>query len=109
MSDNEQTVTSEKGKCFILRVSTGCTCCSNENFIEGVWRTREAADKRAEHHRERRTLASQYARDGNQSVAEVDYELAGTWIILDGRYVVAGGFVEDGDEGQWPETLHEYR
>lgn len=88
----------ETGKCFILRASTGCSCCRSDNFIEGPWRTREAAQARAEYHTRCKRLSSQYSDSGQYSLIEVDYERAGRWIILDGKYAIDRPFIEDDEE-----------
>lgn len=91
-------------ECFIVRVSTGCTCCSNENFIQGPYLERAGAEACADSHKRNRTLASQYAVDGRQEILEVPYEIAGEWIILDGQYAVKGSFTDPENE-VFPERL----
>lgn len=91
-------------KCFLVRVSTGCTCCSNENFIQGPYLEKEAAEACADTHKRHRTLSSQYAADGCQELLEVPYEIAGDWIILDNRYAVKGSFT-DPENTVFPESL----
>jgi len=91
--------------CYLLRVSTGCTCCANENFIEGPFLTKEGAKKRAEYHKENRTLSSQYASNGNQEILETTYEIAGEWIILDDKYAVKGKFMDDPEDCEYHERL----
>ena len=95
-------------KCFLVVVGTGCTCCRDDNFIEGVWRTREAAQARADYHLKYATLRSQFSDNGRANVLEIDYVLAGEWIILDERYAVKGPFQEDKDEDAWPEQLDQF-
>lgn len=100
MSDSEQDtplLIPPTGTAFFLRVSTGCTCCSYENFIEGPYRTREAAQVSADDHKQSKTLSSQYAENGNHSIFELDYEIAGRWIIFDGKYATPDGFIEDAE------------
>lgn len=91
--------------CFIVRVSTGCTCCANENFMEGPFLTRERAESTAEHHRRNRTLSSQYAENGRQEILEATYELAGDWIILDEKYAIKGKFADDPEDEEYHERL----
>ncbi|HWT40253.1 MAG TPA: hypothetical protein VN081_03205 [Dongiaceae bacterium] len=85
-----------KGRCFIVYVSTGCTCCAHENFYEGPFLTKSAAEGNAKYHRDRKTLASQYAAHGRQTVEEVNYEIVGHYIILDSWYAIPDGFRENG-------------
>ena len=87
--------TPETGTCYLLRVSTGCTCCSDMNFIEGPFRNKAEADDRATYHERNRTLSSQYAENGHQYVFDIPYEIGGEWIILDGQYAVKGPFLDD--------------
>lgn len=94
--------------CYIVRVSTGCTCCSYENFMEGPWRTREAAAERAAAHIRSGTLSSQYAPTGRAEVIEIPFVRAGEWIILDEKYAVRGDFLED-NELSWPDELQCFR
>lgn len=91
--------------CFLLRVSTGCTCCANENFIEGPFLTKEGAEARGADHKRMRTLSSQYAENGRQEVLEASYEMAGEWIILDEKYAVKGKFMDDPEDDEYHERL----
>lgn len=84
--------------CFLVRVSTGCTCCASDNFIEGPYLTREGAETSAESHKNRRTLSSQYAANGCQEILEASYEQAGEWIILNEKYAIKGSFTDPENE-----------
>lgn len=81
--------------CFAVRVSTGCTCCASDNFIEGPYRRKEAAEASARSHQRSRTLRSQYAESGRQEILELPYEMAGEWIILDEKYAVKAPFLDE--------------
>lgn len=85
----------QKGMCYLIRASTGCTCCAEENFIEGPWRTQEALSQRTASLKEQRRLRSQYSDHGVYSMIEIPYEIADSWIILDGQYAVKRRFIED--------------
>jgi len=52
--------------CFFNYISTGCTCCSDENFCEGPFESLDDALASAESHYNWRTLCSQYADNGHQ-------------------------------------------
>ena len=56
----------EKRTLFFNSISTGCSCCSNENFCEGPFETLDGALASAQAHYELRTLCSQYAENGCQ-------------------------------------------
>lgn len=101
------TVPSLPTTCYMVRVSTGCTCCSNDNFIEGPWRSKEAAEKQAETHLKYGTLRSQFAERGCADIIEMPCEIAGSWIILDGQYAVKGPFLDDQEEA-YPEPLSQF-
>ncbi len=90
----------DKGTCFILRASTGCTCssCREDYFIEGPWRTEEGVKKRVAELTRQKRLRSQYSDTGVYTYKEVEYERAGRFLILQGKYAVDHGFVEDEDE-----------
>lgn len=91
--------------CYAVRVSTGCTCCSNENFIEGPYRAKEAAEASASSHNRGRTLRSQYAENGRQEILELPYEMAGDWIILDARYAVKAPFLDESEDFNFDNRL----
>lgn len=97
--------TTEQGVCYIVKVSTGCTCCSNENFMDGPYRRKDSAEARGTFHKIHRTLSSQYAEDGHQNVIEIPYEIAGDWIILDERYATKGPFLDDAPNERWEDEL----
>lgn len=90
MSEEQQT-------CFVVHHKTGCTCCASDNYIEGPWRTREAAEAKAKIDHDRRHLASQWAPNGRHTVEEIPYMMAGDVIILRNFSAIMDGFIEDGD------------
>jgi len=79
-------------KLYYIECSTGCTCCSNENFTQGFYLTKELADDEVAKYKLGigNPLASQYAKYGRYRVVEVEAEE-----LEDGRVVVN----YDGDEG----------
>lgn len=77
LSASAPAILPEPNRCFLVRVSTGCTCCANENFIQGPYLKEDDADACAAAHKRYRTLSSQYAENGRQELLEVPYEVAG--------------------------------
>ncbi len=75
-----------KGKMYIAEMTTGCTCCSGDNFFQGPYLSKEAAESVMASHAKNKTLRSQFADNGNQYLREVNYEIAGRWIIINGWY-----------------------
>ena len=51
---------------YFNSISTGCSCCRNENFCEGPYETLEEARESARYHHRNKTLASQFASNGCQ-------------------------------------------
>jgi hypothetical protein len=70
---------------WYISCSTGCTCCSDQNFDQGFYKTEEAAQaQRIEwSNGNGNPLASQYARYGRYGVYKVVAEL-----LPDGRMIV---------------------
>lgn len=100
-------VTESPKECFVVEVMTGCTCCRDENFFEGPFMTIEDARKKAEYHKTNRTLRSQYAESGHQTIMKIDCELVGHWLILDDYYAVRY-FDEDGEPRGYTERLDKF-
>lgn len=73
----------EKGVLFFIRASTGCTCCEDQNFIQGPYLTEKAAKEDISYHQRQKTLSSQYAPNGQYSILTLEYERAGDWLIID--------------------------
>lgn len=77
-------------------ISTGCTCCSYENFCEGPFETLAAALESAKEHHRLRTLVSQFAPNGLQDTYEapcrviVDENSDEPFILIPGGYWIAG-------------------
>ena len=97
-------------KGYAINCSTGCTCCSNEDFTEGLWRTKEGAQARIDFFKDpnahNNPLASQYSKKGNYSIEEVDVEkISGDRIIIGKNYVYYERFVEDGGT---PTRIYDY-
>lgn len=57
-------------KAFLVSNRTGCTCCSDENFYSGPYRTIEEAEAIVKEHHTRGLLGSQYAPRGLYKVLE---------------------------------------
>lgn len=56
---------------YLIHGRTGCSCCSYENFIEGIFLTLDEAKMRKDYHINNRTVASQYSRNGNYDIYRV--------------------------------------
>lgn len=86
----------EEFDAYIIHAQTGCTCCNNDNFIEGIFKTIEEARQRRNYHIENRTLASQYAKNGIYTIYKVHcikYEDS-NGIIVDHKYFENKDFKE---------------
>lgn len=72
---------------WIMHCSTGCTCCSYENFTQGFYKSLEEAQSiKAEYLKGNgNPLASQYARYGRYDIEHCKAE-----ILPDGRMIVKG-------------------
>lgn len=55
---------------YIIVGSTGCSCCSNENFAEGPYFDPDDAERSINHYRSYKRLASQYADRGHWRILE---------------------------------------
>lgn len=72
-------------KVYLIEARTGCTCCSDENFMEGPYIDKAKADAIVADWNQGKgnPLASQYARYGRNSVREEEAEeLSG------GRFII---------------------
>lgn len=96
--ENEINDPPPSGMLYFVRVSTGCSCCREQNFIEGPYRSRDEAQKWCEHHHKRATLSSQFADNGHQDIIELEYERAGNWLIIDKQYAVPISALEAPDQ-----------
>jgi hypothetical protein len=70
-------------KVFIVRCSTGCSCCSNENHKRGPFSTQAVAEGKVVEYRAIPVLASQYAERGVYHIESFDAEQ-----LPDGRLIV---------------------
>lgn len=72
---------------WAISCSTGCTCCSYENFDQGFYKTKEEADNQMFEwlNGNNNPLASQYAKYGRYCVYIEKAE-----ILPDGRMIVDG-------------------
>lgn len=96
----EESIGAFPTKAYVIYCSTGCTCCCNENFYEGLYKYRETAQKRIDFFKDpeahNNPLASQYARKGNYSITEVSVEkISGDRILINDERVFHGTFVEN--------------
>ncbi len=81
-------IIAESGEAYFIEASTGCTCCSNENFIQGPYRALSRALEQAQSFEKRRHLASQYASRGIYGLRKASYER-----LLDGRLILGGKLI----------------
>jgi hypothetical protein len=95
---------SSKAIAFFISCSTGCTCCSNENFIDGPFRSLKRARETAQSYHDSKRLASQYASNGRYELGWSEVE-----ILPDGRIVaddrIFGGFGDDPDYDGWNDDI----
>lgn len=73
----------EKRIGYYIHGRTGCTCCSSENFTNGLFVSLDETVKSVKWHRDNRTVSSQYSQTGEYAVYEVEYET-----LPDGRIIV---------------------
>jgi len=75
----------EKIDVWYIECSTGCTCCSYENFDQGFYKNEEDANLIANNYRNgvENPLASQYAKYGHYKVTKAEAEL-----LPDGRIII---------------------
>ncbi len=61
---------------FVIVCRTGCTCCSNENHIRGIYLTEKEAQSRIDRFRKGidNPVASQYSKYGNYRIEKRDAE-----------------------------------
>lgn len=74
-------------KLWYIECSTGCTCCSDENFYQGFFKTKEEADSIAKiwGTEGNNPLGSKYARYGIYKVRQTEAE-----VLPDGRILALG-------------------
>lgn len=73
----------DETKVWFVEASTGCSCCSDENFTAGPFLTEEEAQTQARIYEGGRRLASRYAKNGRYYVHADEAEPLG-----DGRFIV---------------------
>jgi hypothetical protein len=79
-----------KIKLWYMYCSTGCSCCANENFYQGFYKTEDEASKIKEEYKRGNgnPLASQYSKYGNYKIHETEAEL-----LPDGRMIINNSIV----------------
>ena len=84
---------------YVVCGSTGCSCCHNENFVDGIYDDVSKAIDSAASHSSRGTVRSQYTRTGIYTVREIEYELLPDDRIIIGNRVFDGtSFWESGED-----------
>lgn len=88
----------EKIKVWYIFCSTGCTCCSYENFNQGFYKTKEEAEYIVKEYYKGNgnPLSSQYAEYGRYSIFEEEAEL-----LPDGRIIVDNQVYESFEGNIW--------
>lgn len=102
MTDTQTISTKHTG--YLIHGSTGCTCCSSENFIEGIKTNSDDAMNTAISHKERKTVCSQYSETGIYSIIEIQYEK-----LLDGRIIIGDRIFDDEFIYEHGETANDMR
>lgn len=84
---------------WYISASTGCSCCSYENFIQGYYKNEEEPNAIVSNWLKGidNPLASQYAKYGRYSIYKTEAE-----VLPDGRLIVEEKVCNDGI-GQYPE------
>lgn len=77
---------------WFIDASTGCSCCDNENFQAGPFKSEQEAQERSDIYTRERRLASQYSKTGRYHIHKEEGEL-----LPDGR-IICGGSVYEGIE-----------
>lgn len=97
--DKSSNITCEEFDAYLIYGSTGCTCCSYENFIEGIFKTVEEAQERKKYHIEHCTVASQYSRTGRYTIYKVKCKKYSndSRIIVEDEYFDSENFYENRD------------
>ena len=94
-----------KIEAFLIRCTTGCSCCRNENELHGPWRTLEAAELQAKIYERWPLVSSQYAAKGLYEIIRTEAEqLPDGRLILDGR-LISAGFVFEGERERDDDAL----
>lgn len=89
---------------FFNCISTGCSCCSNENFCEGPFETLGGALASALSHRKHSTLSSQFSPNGEQNTYQAPCRVIDT--PSGSITLIPGNFYSEGDETiRFPENL----
>lgn len=70
---------------WFIEASTGCSCCSGENFTAGPYATKEDVDAAAQRYHNDRRLVSRYAPNGRYYVKVATCE-----VLPDGRVISEG-------------------
>lgn len=88
---------------YIIHASTGCTCCSEDNFVSGIYETIDEAKERVDEYRIGPRLASQFASRGRYSIQKIEYEE-----LYDGRVIMDDLIVGERYFGEYPTTDFPY-
>lgn len=93
----------QKKVVYWISCSTGCSCCSDQNFDYGFFFDKSEAEAQANKWRngDGNPLASQYAKYGRYYVHSDEAE-----ILSDGRAIVDGHIFEPDSFGEYKSTIY---
>lgn len=89
---------STKIDAFMIRATTGCSCCREENQVRGPWRTLDGAREAKAAYARARLLSSQYAPNGCYEIFKVPAELLPDGRLVLDELIVAKGFIGETKE-----------
>ena len=93
----------QKKVVYWISCSTGCSCCSDQNFDYGFFFDKNEAEEQANKWRngDGNPLASQYAKYGRYYIDSGEAE-----ILSDGRAIVDGHIFEPDSFGEYKSTIY---
>ena len=89
---------------FLIRCSTGCSCCANENHYRGPFSARTIAESKVREYHKIPVLASQYSKTGHYDIEEHDATIINGIIIADTEQWFEG-FADNKEAGDQTEQL----
>jgi hypothetical protein len=80
---------------WFVEASTGCSCCSDENFVAGPFIRRSDAEACVAAYKRGRRLASQYAANGVYRIRDAEKGE----LLPDGRIIVGDSVYQPAEKG----------
>ena len=68
---------------YLIRCSTGCSCCAHENHYRGPFSARTIAESKVREYQAIPVLASQYAKRGHYDIEEHQATILNGVVIVD--------------------------